>query len=68
MAAGRLLTPSAPFLAGKWNSCGGGGAASTQEGCKGTNVLGERPGFSYNEGEDIVKVLGVCYGCRICFQ
>lgn len=45
----------------------GGRAASTPEGCKGTSVLGARPGFSYSEGEDIVKVLGGCCGCRICF-
>lgn len=39
-----------------------------QEGCKGSSVLGVRPGFRYGEGEDRVKVLGGCSGCRICFQ
>lgn len=45
----------------------GGRAASTQEGHKGPSVLGVRPGFSYGEGEDIVKVLGGHCGCRGCF-
>lgn len=64
--AGRLLTPSALFLAGRWNSCRRA-CASVQEDCKGTSVLGVRPGFRYREGEDIVKGFGGCCGCRICF-
>lgn len=44
-----------------------GGRAPLQEDCKGTSVLGVRPGFRYREGEDIVKGFGGCCGCRICF-
>lgn len=46
----------------------GGSTTSTEEGCKDTSVLGVRPGFSYGEEEDIVKILEGCCECgRICF-